>query len=85
MAHRSTRLSRRTAAAVGLLTLCGMLSGCANDSAVDDEVTIGYFANVTHAPALIADGTGLFGERRDPLQLAPDPRASAHLALRRRA
>ena len=63
MAHRSTRLSRRTAAAVGLMTLCGMLSGCANDSAVDDEVTIGYFANVTHAPALIADGTGLFGER----------------------
>ena len=45
-------------AAVGLLALGGTLSGCANASAVDDDVTIGYFANVTHAPALIADGAG---------------------------
>ncbi|MHA6513478.1 ABC transporter substrate-binding protein [Tessaracoccus sp. Z1128] len=63
MAHRSTRLSRRTAAAVGLLTVTGMLSGCASTAAAEDTVVIGYFANVTHAPALIADGTGLFDTR----------------------
>ena len=55
MAHRSTRLSRRTAAAVGLLTACGLLAGCASTAYADDTVTIGYFANVTHAPALIAE------------------------------
>ncbi|HSO68599.1 MAG TPA: hypothetical protein VLQ67_03075, partial [Arachnia sp.] len=63
MAHRSTRLSRRTAAAVGLLTVCGLLAGCASTDYADDTVTIGYFANVTHAPALIADGAGLFDAR----------------------
>ena len=34
MAHRSTRLSRRTAAAVGLLTACGLLTGCASTTEV---------------------------------------------------
>ncbi|MHA6507888.1 ABC transporter substrate-binding protein [Tessaracoccus sp. Y1736] len=63
MAHRSTRLSRRTAAAVGLVTACGLLTGCASTDYADDTVTIGYFANVTHAPALIADGAGLFDAR----------------------
>ncbi|MBE0008278.1 MULTISPECIES: ABC transporter substrate-binding protein [unclassified Arthrobacter] len=56
----------RTAVAIPLVV---MLSGCGGLSSVSnvagtapDSVRLGYFPNLTHAPALIADAEGLYAE-----------------------
>ena len=63
MDHRATTRPRRAIAAA-LLTVGGLLTGCAATAGADDtEVRIGYFPNVTHAPGLVADSDGLFEEQ----------------------
>ncbi|HKN56586.1 MAG TPA: ABC transporter substrate-binding protein, partial [Amycolatopsis sp.] len=68
---RTSRSTRLLAVALGALTLAGALSGCsradsANAPAADQgsaaEVRIGYFPNVTHAPALIGVKNGFFAK-----------------------
>ncbi|RKN66838.1 MULTISPECIES: ABC transporter substrate-binding protein [unclassified Microbacterium] len=62
-------LRTTTLTALGLSAM--MLAGCASASATGnaggesdtlDEVRVGYFANVTHAPALVGLSEGLFDE-----------------------
>lgn len=63
-----TRRTRLTATTVTLTVLAaGVLTGCAPSAASDgsatspaDEIHLGYFANVTHAPALVALEEGFF-------------------------
>ncbi|WP_306370303.1 ABC transporter substrate-binding protein [Nocardiopsis sp. CC223A] len=51
----------RAAAAV-LLALGAAATGCAADPARDDTLTLGYFPNLTHAPALVGVENGIFAE-----------------------
>ena len=48
------------------------LPGVDGTAGADDGVSIGYFPTVTHAPALVADGEGLF----EPEEPAPAPQVS---------
>ncbi|WP_442923454.1 ABC transporter substrate-binding protein [Microbacterium sp. KUDC0406] len=59
--------ARKTTALTALGLAAMMLAGCASASADQstgthdlDEVRLGYFANVTHAPALVGVSEGLF-------------------------
>ncbi|MFF5624519.1 ABC transporter substrate-binding protein [Microbacterium sp. LWH10-1.2] len=64
------KITRKTTALTALGLAAMMLAGCASasaapsasDAAKDDlsEVRLGYFANVTHAPALVGLSEGLF-------------------------
>lgn len=66
MDPRTARVPRRTAIAVALVSISALAAGCASSAGARDgstQVTIGYFPNVTHAPALIGDTEGLFAER----------------------
>lgn len=51
----------RAAAAV-LLALGPVATGCAADPRQDDTLTLGYFPNLTHAPALVGVENGIFTE-----------------------
>lgn len=64
------RISRRAALGAAVLSMGGLLAACsapatagpaAPGSAV--QVRVGYFPNVTHAPALVADAEGLLTKR----------------------
>jgi len=70
--HTPTRI---TATAVTLGLAMAMLAGCASTAtaapAEVDELRLGYFANVTHAPALIGVGEGLFDEALGQIALQP--------------
>jgi NitT/TauT family transport system substrate-binding protein len=68
--HRTTRL-RRTLSLIALVPLAVGLAACGGTSNADSggsaksggtapELRLGYFANVTHAPALIGVQNGLF-------------------------
>jgi NitT/TauT family transport system substrate-binding protein len=63
-------LSRRTLLAAGAVTLGGLMAGCSSAKAASagGPVSIGYFPNVTHAPGLVADATGLLAKRLDVVQ-----------------
>ena len=51
------------AAALALLVLAGVLGGCGETKSPGPvSVRLGYFANVTHAPAIVALERGLFAE-----------------------
>lgn len=61
MDQRVTHHFRRTAIAATLLSVGGLLTGCATGAGAETtSVSIGYFPNVTHAPGLVADSEGLF-------------------------
>jgi NitT/TauT family transport system substrate-binding protein len=65
MSRKQHRIGTTAAVAVALAAL--LLSGCSAASASGgqplDQVNIGYFPNLTHAPGLIADADGKFTER----------------------
>jgi NitT/TauT family transport system substrate-binding protein len=65
MSRRQHRFGTAAAIAVALAAL--LLPGCAAASASSpqalDQVNIGYFPNLTHAPGLVADAEGKFTER----------------------
>lgn len=74
---RSAGIVRRSAAALLVPTVVLGLAACATtgrpanaavftDEGPADEVRIGYFANVTHAPALVADVEGYFADALGP-------------------
>jgi len=57
------------AARAGLALAAALLGGCGGDSTPDPDgvrVRLGYFANVTHAPAVVALERGLFQEELGP-------------------
>lgn len=60
---------RRTVLVVGLAAVAALLAGCGLGSAEASapgpakELRLGYFANVTHAPALVGVSQGLFAAR----------------------
>ena len=61
------KITRKTTALTALGVAAMMLAGCASaapgaSSDEIDEVRLGYFANVTHAPALVGVEEGLFTE-----------------------
>src|SRR5215212_11604144 len=60
---------RRTLSLLALVPLAVGLAACGGDSSADsgsggtaDELRLGYFANVTHAPAVIGVQEGLFAD-----------------------
>ncbi|MGN7978669.1 ABC transporter substrate-binding protein [Microbacterium sp. 22195] len=71
------KTTRRTTALTALGLVAMMLTGCASASAdsgaakKDDlaEVRLGYFANVTHAPALVGVSEGLFQDALGDVKL----------------
>ncbi len=78
--HRSTR-SRRTPALAAVAPLLLALAACGGDNAASadeesggsgaaDELRLGYFANVTHAAALIGVEEGLFEEELGDTKLS---------------
>jgi NitT/TauT family transport system substrate-binding protein len=62
-------LSRRSLLAAGAVTIGGLMVGCSPAKAASGggPVTIGYFPNVTHAPGLFADATGLLTKWLEPV------------------
>lgn len=65
MTHTCTRRPRRALVAALMGALSFALAGCAAAAAETGEVTevrLGYFANLTHAPALIGVEQGFFDE-----------------------
>jgi NitT/TauT family transport system substrate-binding protein len=70
----TTRTSlRRTLSLFAVVPVAAVLAACGGDSSADsadsgaaggtaDELRLGYFANVTHAPALIGVDQGLFAD-----------------------
>jgi NitT/TauT family transport system substrate-binding protein len=66
-------LSRRGLLAGGAVALGGILAGCSPASAATagGAVNIGYFPNVTHAPGLVADATGLLSTRLKEVKATP--------------
>lgn len=66
-------LSRRGLLAGGAATLAGVMVGCspARAASPGGPVNIGYFPNVTHAPGLVADATGLLSKRLEPVNATP--------------
>lgn len=64
---KTLRTTTLTALGLGAMMLAGCASASANGTAsggsdTADEVRLGYFANVTHAPALVGLSEGLFDE-----------------------
>lgn len=66
----TTRLSRRAAVGAALVALGGLVAGCSATAAAGpaasppaQQVNVGYFPNVTHAPGLVADAEGLLASR----------------------
>jgi NitT/TauT family transport system substrate-binding protein len=62
-------MRRRRALAARALALAAALSGCGGEPSGDAApavVRLGYFANVTHAPALVGLERGLFAEALGP-------------------
>ncbi|MDT0329931.1 ABC transporter substrate-binding protein [Nocardiopsis lambiniae] len=53
---------KRIAPASLALGLALAVTGCAADAAEDDALTLGYFPNLTHAPALVGVENGIFAE-----------------------
>lgn len=54
--------------AVALLAVFGLaLAGCSSSDAAGDKLTLGYFPNLTHAPALVGVEQGLFEKELTPL------------------
>jgi NitT/TauT family transport system substrate-binding protein len=73
--HRTTR--RRALALMALVPLAAALAACGDDdsggsgsSGVADELRLGYFANVTHAAALIGVDQGLFADELGDTKLS---------------
>ena len=72
------KINRTTTALTALGITAMMLAGCASASAESqdgDEVTevrLGYFANVTHAPALVGLSEGLFEDALGDLDLTTE-------------
>jgi NitT/TauT family transport system substrate-binding protein len=66
-------VSRRGLLAAGAVTLGGLLVGCSTARAATPggPVNIGYFPNVTHAPGLVADATGLLSKRLEVVKATP--------------
>jgi NitT/TauT family transport system substrate-binding protein len=61
MSPSATRRQVLAAAAAGAgLALAGCGRSASSGSSATDDVRIGYFPNLTHAPALVADARGLF-------------------------
>jgi len=63
---------RPTAALAAALTgLAMLLAGCAGSASggTIEQVNIGYFPNLTHAPGLVADAEGTFAEKFGKLNL----------------
>jgi len=52
-----------TTAAVAVALAALLLSGCFAAPGPIDQVNIGYFPNLTHAPGLVADAEGTFADR----------------------
>jgi len=71
MSRKQHRIGTTTAIAATLVAL--LLPGCAAASASGppalDQVNIGYFPNLTHAPGLVADAEGKFTERFGKLNI----------------
>ena len=71
MSRKQHRIGTTAAVAVALAAL--LLPGCAAASASGpqalDQVNIGYFPNLTHAPGLIADAEGNFTQRFGKLNI----------------
>lgn len=73
------KITRTTTTLTALGLAAMMLAGCASASATDDaakgesdapaEVRLGYFANVTHAPALVGLSEGLFEDALGDIDL----------------
>lgn len=63
MSRKQHRIGTTASVAVALAAL--LLPGCAAASGTQplDQVNIGYFPNLTHAPGLIADAEGKFTDR----------------------
>lgn len=63
-------LSRRGLLAGGAAALGGVLAACSPARAATSggTVNIGYFPNVTHAPGLVGDATGLLSKRLDEVK-----------------
>jgi NitT/TauT family transport system substrate-binding protein len=66
-------LARISVLAIAALTV---LTGCSGQNAAGsggqpppDEIRLGYFPNLTHAPALVADAEGLYEEHLDGVEL----------------
>jgi NitT/TauT family transport system substrate-binding protein len=77
--HRTTR--RRALALMALVPLAAALAACGDDSDSDgsasssgsgvaDELRLGYFANLTHAAALIGVDQGLFADELGDTKLS---------------
>ncbi|WP_159802331.1 ABC transporter substrate-binding protein [Arthrobacter zhaoguopingii] len=69
---------RTTSARIGVLAIATItfLSGCSDPGAADpggqdrpEEIRLGYFPNLTHAPALVAEAEGLYDEHLDGVDL----------------
>jgi NitT/TauT family transport system substrate-binding protein len=71
---RTTVIHRRTRAAVALLAVaCFGLAACGSDggsTAKPSAVRLGYFPNVTHAPALVGVAEGTFTKRLNGVTLS---------------
>jgi NitT/TauT family transport system substrate-binding protein len=71
MSHRTTPCPTRRRALVAIagagatLLLAGCGGGSTGSSGGGTEVRIGYFPNLTHAPALVADAEGSFSRHLD--------------------
>ena len=55
------RRSRPSGILVALLAVAG-LAGCGGDGSDGNTLRLGYFGNVTHAPAVIGEEAGLFAK-----------------------
>jgi NitT/TauT family transport system substrate-binding protein len=72
MQYPATRVRRRTAVLGGVLALAAALAACGGDSNAADgaaaakgpakQLRLGYFGNVTHAPALVGVSKGFFAK-----------------------
>ncbi|MBJ2121184.1 ABC transporter substrate-binding protein [Arthrobacter sp. MSA 4-2] len=69
---------RTKSAHIGILAIATItvLSGCSDADAADpggqdlpEEIRLGYFPNLTHAPALVAEAEGLYDEHLDGVDL----------------
>lgn len=56
-------------AALGTPLLVPALQGCADASADPSKLRLGYFANVTHAPALVGTGKGFFAKELNGVRI----------------
>lgn len=66
MTHRNHRTRPTAALAAAFTGFAMLLTGCsaaAANTATLEQVNIGYFPNLTHAPGLVADADGAFADR----------------------